>query len=102
MPNQTTRAATTTARSVMAGSEPDLNGPALVTGDREELAGPEAGQAGDQVGRQGLYGVVVGLDRAGEELPRVRDLVLGVGQLDLQGGEVLVGLEIGVGLGDRD
>ena len=45
---------------------------------------------------------MVGQDGVVVDLARHRDLVLGLGELGLQVEEVLVGLQVGVGLGDRE
>src|SRR5690349_21366903 len=68
----------------------------------EELAFPESERAGDQDGREHLDRVVVRQDRVVVDLARDRDLVLGVPELPLEVEEVLVRLQLRVGLGDRE
>ena len=58
--------------------------------------------AGHDVARHRLDGRVQRLHRGVEELPGVGDLVLGAHQLGLQLQEVLVRLEVRVGLGERE
>src|SRR5262249_7229773 len=87
---------------VKQGLEPDVDVRALAAHGLEVRPRLEAAHAGDYVGRERLHRGVERLDRAVVELPRVGDLVLGVGQFALQPEEVLVGLEVGVRLGERE
>src|SRR6266568_1320596 len=73
-----------------------LNGPTGRFVDLEELARTEAERAGDQVRRELADRRVQTHDLVVVELPRVRDLRLGPGQLLLEREEVLAGLEIRV------
>src|SRR5690606_4458965 len=84
------------------GSEPDLDWAPFRLGGLEELLGPKAHHSGEDAGRQRLDRRVVRLHRAVVELPRVRDLVLGAGQLGLQRHEVLVRLQVRVRLGEGE
>src|SRR6476660_7042862 len=108
-PNSPNHRASTAAQAAIATkvdactwSEPDSDvGP----GRRLDLVvrlRPEPGRSGDERRRHGLRRGVVGLHRVVVELPRVADPVLGVGQLGLQGEEVLVGLELRVRLGEGE
>ena len=65
-------------------SEPDGDVGAFAAGGFEVRLGPEPADASDDVGRHRLHGRVQRLDRAVVELPGVRDLVLGAGQLMLR------------------
>src|SRR5690606_13643283 len=62
----------------------------------------EPEHTGDQVGRERLALVVVVHDRVVVVLAGERDAVLGGGQLLRQLHHVLVGLQVGVGLGQRE
>ena len=64
--------------------------------------GVEAERAREQRGRELLDAGIVLLHRIVEEAPRGRDLVLDVGELALQLLEVLVGLEVRIGLAQRE
>src|SRR5580692_3923467 len=64
----------------------------------EELLFGKAERAGEQRRRESLDAGIVFLHRIVEEPPRRRDLVLQIGELRLQLLEVLVGLEVRIGL----
>ena len=68
----------------------------------EKLLRGEAQGLGEQHGREGLACGIVLRRRVVEEAARRRDLVLQVGQLALQLLEVLVGLQVRIGLGQRE
>src|SRR5688572_13077965 len=68
----------------------------------QELGGVETEHAGEDVVRKGLAPGVVFHHRVVERLARERHLVLGAGELFLDRQHVLVGLEVGVGLGERE
>src|SRR5689334_10820983 len=68
----------------------------------EELARPEAEHSGEQRGRELLDARVVLLHGVVEEPPRRRELVLDVGEFGLQLLEIGIGLEVRVGLGERE
>src|SRR5690554_754666 len=66
------------------------------------LGGAEAEGVGDDAVREGLALDVVGRDRVVEGLAGEADAVLGAGQFLLQQRHVLVGLQIRIGLGERE
>src|ERR1700730_5001394 len=68
----------------------------------EELARRKAEDAGEQGGRELLDAGVVFLHCVVEEAPRRRELVLDIGEFGLQLLEIGVGLEVRVGLGERE
>src|SRR5258706_7430476 len=68
------RAISNIRRFTLSVLEPDLDRTALALRDFEERPGLEAHHAGDDVARDRLGGVVVGLHGAVVELPRVGDL----------------------------
>ena len=70
--------------------------------DIEEGPLAEAQRGGEQCRGELLDAGVVLLHRVVEEPPRRRDLVLDVGQFGLKLLEVLVGLEVRIGLGQRE
>src|SRR5205085_11253824 len=70
--------------------------------DIEELSLLEVEHSGDDIRRKLLDAGVQEHDLIVVELPRERDLGFGSAELFLQGKEVLVGLEVRVGLGDRE
>ena len=70
--------------------------------DFEELSDREAERACDDEARERLHRVVVGEHGVVVDLPADGDLVLRLGELGLELAEVLVGLELGIGLGDRE
>ena len=74
---------------------------ALLT-EVEELTLVEAERPGEQHRRELLDGSVELADGAVEEAARGGELVLDVGKLGLQAEEVLVRLQVGVGLGHRE
>ena len=84
------------------GREVDLRYLALRLVRLEELALREAERACEDDARERLDRVVVGQHRVVVDLPRDRDAVLGAGELVLELAEVLVGLQLGVGLGHRE
>ena len=65
-------------------------------------AGPKLNGAGNHVGRERLALRVVGHHRVVVGLPGEGDLVLGRGELLHQGHHRRVGLQVGIGLGDRE
>ena len=70
--------------------------------DFEELADREAERAGDDEARERLHRVVVREHGVVVDLAADGDLVLRLGELGLELPEVLVGLELGIRLGDRE
>ena len=95
------RCATRAGRSV--SGEAHLRRLALgVVLDLEELPLGEAERVGEDHGREGLDRVVEGEHRVVVDLARDGDLVLGVAELVLQVEEVLVRLQLRVGLGDGE
>src|SRR5690606_18134484 len=87
-----------------AGAGPDVDGDGAPLGalGLEVLALGEREAPGDHVGRERLDLRVVGVDGVVVVLPRVGDAALGAGQLLLQVEEVLVGLQVRVGLGEGE
>src|SRR5262249_60744602 len=71
---------------------------ALGVGHVEELDRPEAQRCGCQYRREALAAVVIAVDRIVVELAREGDLVFRGGQLLLQLLDVVVGLELRIGL----
>jgi len=68
----------------------------------EELLLAKSESAGEQRCREPLDAGIVFLHRVVEEASRRRDLVLEIGELHLQLLEILVGLQVGIGLGQRE
>ncbi len=68
----------------------------------EEGFRPEAEGFGEQHGREGLDAGIVLADRAVVEAPRRGDLAFDIGELLLQFEEVLVRLQVGIGLRNGD
>src|SRR5712692_12098890 len=75
---------------------------ALLGAHVEELLRLEPERAGEQRGRKLLDAGIVLLHRVVEEAARGGDLVLEIAQLALQLLEALVGLEVGIGLAERE
>src|SRR4030095_3967295 len=84
------------------GLEPDVDVRALTAGGLEVRPLLEAAHAGDPVGRVRLYQGVERLVLAVVEPARIGDLVPGVAKRTLQAEEILVGLKVGVRLGEGE
>src|SRR5262245_64714259 len=90
-------------RNVAANaSEADAGRAARLVVGLEVLALREREHARQQVGGEALDLRVIAVHRVVVELAGVRDAALGAGQLLLELREVLVRLEVGVGLGQRE
>src|SRR3970282_2258703 len=95
------RACDCRAKKFIRSGETDLCRFALLcVVDLEQLRRPEPECVRHQVVREYLARGVIGHHRVVECLPRERHLVLGLGELLRQLHHVLIGLEVGIGLGD--